>query len=441
MRRASFQIAPVVSFSKKRFPDMKWLQRSRIPAILLTSSALVAAVVAQSTPSARPNEDVALLTSIRALPEGDGPAVEIVATRPVVPTIRKLDNPPRIVVDVPGAQLETHAKRIDVRNPVISSIRLNQFQQNPPIARIVVDLTAPIEYSSESTGNLLLVRFGATESASKAKYKNTSAPVASAAADTVVDGSRLVAGSSVTAGSDAAVVRLGRGGEVRVCPGTTVSVTPSQNNRSLMLGMSTGALEAHYKLDASADSIITPDFRILLPGPGEFHYAVSADARGNTCIQSLAGNSASVIVSELLGDGTYQVKPGDQIILRSGQLKNIALTGSGACGCPAPTSPVVLASSKTPIASATAENLPGSETAALPPSTSKDVHVQVDAPFVFRGDEPNVAQPPAIVQLEGLPLRSPEPSEPLASSVQPPAKPERHGFFGKLKGFFASIFG
>jgi hypothetical protein len=367
--------------------------------------------------------------------------MELVATRPVVPTIRKLDNPPRIVVDVPGARLETHARRIDVRGPVISAIRLNQFQQNPPIARIVVDLAAPIGYSAESTGNLLLVRFGATESASKTNFKNASAAVASASADTVVEGDRLAAGSSVTAGSDAAVVRLGRGGEVRVCPGTTVSVTPSQNNRSLMLGMSTGALEAHYKLDASADSIITPDFRILLAGPGEFHYAVSADARGNTCIQSLAGNTASVIVSELLGDGTYQVKPGDQIMLRSGQLKNIALTGSGACGCPAPTSPVVLASSKTPVASATPEHLPVSETAALPASSSKDVHVQVDAPFVFRGDEPNVAQPPAIVKLEGLPLRSPEPAEPLESSVQPPVKPERHGFFGKLKGFFASIFG
>lgn len=420
---------------------MNWPRQCRIPAIALAGAALVAGAAGQSASSAKSSDNVTFLTSVRALPEGDGPAVEIVATRPLAPTIHKLENPPRLVVDVPGGRLETHAKRIDVRSPVISAIRLNQFQQNPPIARIVVDLTAPIEYSSESTGNLLLVRFGATESASKPKLKNASVSVASASVDTVVDGNRLAAGSSVTAGSDAAVVRLGGGGEVRVCPGTTVSVTPSQNNRSIMLGMSTGALEAHYRLEASADSIITPDFRILLAGPGEFHYAVSADAHGNTCIQSLAGNTASVIVSELLGDGTYQVKPQEQVVLRSGQLKNISFAASGSCGCPAPTSPVVLASSKESITTTPAGSLRGSETAALPPSSSKDVHVQIDAPFVFRGDEPNVVQPPAIVRLEGLPLRSPAPAEPLESSVQPPAKPERHGFFGKLKGFFASIFG
>src|SRR5579862_7806464 len=388
---------------------MKPLQRPR--SLLLALLVLAASSAAQSTSQLLATTDApAIVHSVRVLPGQAGPAVEILSSRPLVPAISKVENPPRLVIDLPNALVSGVKKRIDFTNDEINGIRVNQYQNAPPVTRVDVDLAKPVEQTWDAAGNRLMIRLrGSEQTVAKPPSvpvftqgtQPVAVPLAPGTSGTVIlAGSHIAPGSSVVAGSDTSVLRLTRGGEVLVCPGTTVSVTSSQNGNALMLGMSTGALEAHYKLDASADSIITPDFRILLAGPGEFHYAVSADARGNTCIQSLAGNTASVIVSELLGDGTYQVKPGDQIMLRSGQLKNIALTGSGACGCPAPTSPVVLASSKTPVASATPEHLPVSETAALPASSSKDVHVQVDAPFVFRGDEPNVAQPPAIVKLE-----------------------------------------
>src|SRR3954447_22245419 len=73
-------------------------------------------------------------------------------------------------------------------------------------------------------------------------------------------GTQIQSGSSVTAGDAAAVLRLRRGGEVRVCPRTGVSVAASPNGRDLLWGMNSGAIEAHFSLAASADTVMTPDF-------------------------------------------------------------------------------------------------------------------------------------------------------------------------------------
>ncbi len=419
-----------------------------------------------------------IIRSVRALPESGGVAVEVISSRPLVPAISKLENPSRLVIDLPNARLSSGKTSVDFRSDQINGIRMNQFQENPPVARIVVDLAKPIAYTWDAAGNRLMVRMHATgESPAGASVSALTPDVrpgpvtlrSGSSAGVLLAGNRVPTGSSVTAGFDAAVLRLARGGEVRVCPGTTVSVTSSQNGRSLMLGMSTGALEAHYSLDASSDSILTPDFRMVLAGPGEFHYGVTADSRGNTCIQALPGNTASVMVSELLGDGTYQVKPTQQVVFHSGHLNAVDNGLPSSCGCP-PAMPAIMRASETPAAlegelsshlqltpsagtPASATNLgsspppqatgPGPETAALPPSKSNDVHVRVEAPFVFRARELSVTQPAPTREVRLLPLRELPRSTYLQATAlpPPPSKPARRGFFGKIKGFFAAIFG
>jgi hypothetical protein len=424
--------------------------------------------------------------SYRIVQERDGPAVEILSTKPLIPSIQAIGDPPRLVIDLPNARLDTKQKRISVQADQISTLRADQFQQNPPVARVVVDLLAPRAYTWAAAGNRLLVHLGKNPpvEANKSPFQAPSVvslmpapqPVAAVRAPgpLAVAGNSLASGSSITAGADTAILNLARGGEVHVCPGTTVSVTPSQNGHNVMLGVNTGALEAHYSLDASSDSVITPDFRILLPGPGEFHYAISTDTHGTTCVRALPGNTASAIVNELLGDRTYPVKATDQLVFHSGQLDRVDMAVPLECGCPPPRQPLLQARNDLPVVSdaqpaatpnqasaptstetthteAASDGLPADAPPAESSAAANELHVQVEAPFVFHATGP----PPAPVEdVRALPLDTRPLPAPALSAPLPPAhgrKPTgtetasagsapRHGFFGKLRGFFAAIF-
>jgi len=270
---------------------------------------------------------------------------------------------------------------------------------------------------------------------------------------------RLMSGSSVTAGLSNTSVRLLRGGELRVCQGSSVSLTSSANGAQIMVGMSSGTIEAHYPLANSRDSVMTPDFQITLNGPGVFHLALSTDESGNTCVQSLHGNQGSVTVSELMGDGSYTVKPGEQVIFRAGHASAPGPVVAN-CGCPAeiPVQRAALEDRPQPVTTPAVAPAPAAE--ALMASSSKSmtapppavppgsVHVQVEAPFVFRASEP---RPPrdvpvdlAEIRISTLPVlgsayAQPAPQEVAQAATQETAKPKkkkRHGVWG----FLASIF-
>ena len=239
-----------------------------------------------------------------------------------------------------------------------------------------------------------------------------------------------------------------------------------------MFGMNTGGMETHYSLASSADAVLTPDFRIMLAGPGQFDFAISADSHGNTCVRALPGDTSSAIVSELMGTRMYQVKPAEQVVFHSGRIDNVDGNIPADCGCPPP--PAVLragsrpaqiipdsqipskvsvgAGSPVPGANQPTESASGSrlsngpESAPVPASKPEDIHVQLDAPLVFTAK--NRIPPAPVTQASALPVdASPDRQVHLYPVIQSPAaqsrqqkKSERHGFFGKVKGFFSSMF-
>jgi hypothetical protein len=448
---------------------------ARVPAYFC--ALVLAALTVVPAGAKKPPAEV---TSVSVVPYSDGPVVAIVASHELTPKIETADGPLRLVIDLPNSTLNTTRKKIPFRNEQIKGVRVSQYSSEPAITRIVVDLAGPVRYNWDALGNRLNIRIRPDEAATAkpmsvpsltAGVQPVAVPYATGASGSLVEaGDRVGSGSSITAKEETAILRLTRGGEVRVCAGTQVSVATSAAGNDLMLGMGTGAMETHYHLEDSSDSVLTPDFRIVLPGPGEFNLAIRSDARGNTCVSSLAGSTSSVIVAELLGAGSYEVKPLQEAYFRQGKVDMVEKPPTE-CGCLPPPEPVLKASANP--ASVIPEDQAGSKlqldntsdprpAGALPNSASNasgevpeaqagtptkhETKIEME-PLVFSGralakPKPAPVPPAPTLEAAALPmtLKAADPLPAVVVLPPPDQKSARKGFFGKVKGLFGSIF-
>jgi type IV pilus assembly protein PilQ len=76
-----------------------------------------------------------------------------------------LKDPPRLVMDFENTVVKTPVRKLTVPSPEVLQIRVSRFQDEPPVARIVVDLNGPHEFEVEPTDHHVLVHIkpGAAE--------------------------------------------------------------------------------------------------------------------------------------------------------------------------------------------------------------------------------------------------------------------------------------
>jgi hypothetical protein len=279
----------------------------------------------------------------------------------------------------------------------------------------------------------------------------------------------VVPGSELSAGIAPGRLKLYRGGEVRLCPHTSMSV--NSGRFGLMFAVNSGSLEVDYSwLQRGADFLMTPDFSIQLQAPATHHFAIGINRNGDTCVKALPGNSGYLQFSELMSASVHRVDAAESVVFHNGKLDSISpLPATESCGCPEPP-PMVEASAQSPAPQPPPAGVQGdikaqgNQTQPLPPDYPGQVHVEVDTPFVFSAKNVAGVEPYSVakVQLSTLPnvffvqetvdpvvlpekpaqvsVREEPAAQVQATSAPPPAKKARKGFFGKLKGIFSGIF-
>jgi hypothetical protein len=400
--------------------------------------------------------DPATVLRVKLQLEKDSPILEIMCTRPVRPVITKIQDPPGLRIDLRNAQMSVRHKEITVQNTLIGAIRLDQITLIPPVVSILVNERKPLSYTWDAAGNRLTIRLHMESAEAAARPPSEPAltrdtesePVAVpvSTAGHLVFADRQASGASFSAGFSTETLRLSRGGEVHLCPGTTISIVHPQNGGDLLLAMGVGALETHYALEQSADTILTPDFRMLLRGPGEFHYAIRVNSRGDTCVRALPGNTAPIIVYESIGDGKFEVVPSDQLVFHgghlsttdtafhSGQVAQVEHVVPEDCGCPAPV-PVLRA--ELPALPVPAEN--NISISSRSPAAPNEKAADFEATLVFSQKGPAPPKP-VDLPLSSRQILFPDPV------VTPPPSPQvvnqkaHKGVLRKVTGFFSRIF-
>jgi hypothetical protein len=100
-------------------------------------------------------KNTAVVRKIKVAPCGNNMKIEVTLTSHVVPTVMTATNPDRLVVELPNTAVNAKQERIEVNQDGIEALRIGLNNGDPPITRVVVDLTRARPFGFTSGGNTI----------------------------------------------------------------------------------------------------------------------------------------------------------------------------------------------------------------------------------------------------------------------------------------------
>lgn len=269
-------------------------------------------------------------------------------------------------------------------------------------------------------------------------------PIDAANAATVTGALRVAGGQAIIAtngtvasGAKNTEVVLPKRGVLRVCASTSVHLAadtsvPAGEIPGLMLALDHGAIEASFATGRNSDVLLTPDFRILIGGPGAAEVKIRLGEHGDTCVDNPGVNAPYVVVSSVFDGGAYRVQPGQRVMFQHGRLNEVVDQEKEPCGCPAEARP---GTNDFPLAQS-AGLTPLEKPAPVPPANpAPDAKPQqpLSEPLVYSAADPSKNPAPAAAE--------PIAPAPVASATTPATPQKKHGFLHSIGSFFRKMFG
>ncbi len=134
-----------------------------------------------------------VLAGVQALsvvPAGDRTAILIETDGQVSYQHEMLTSPPRIVVDISGAEFQLPQRRfLDINRGGVLALRSSQFE--PGVVRVVVDLAESVQYEIEQAGGIIRISFVNPAGPFDAWSSTSAAPPGAVVPDVTGDGEML----------------------------------------------------------------------------------------------------------------------------------------------------------------------------------------------------------------------------------------------------------